>query len=133
MLTSGYGPRWGTWHAGIDLATPGDGGTVVAATSMVIETAGCTGDGYGCSVTGRDPATGYMMRYGHMAKGTIVVSVGQSVAAGAPLGTEGATGQVTGVHLHFEIYSPGSPLNAYHSSGMDIDPMPVLVAKGVQI
>lgn len=134
-FTSEYGPRWGTWHAGIDLSTPGKGtsSTVLAATTMVIETAGCTGDGYGCSVTGRDPSTGYLMRYGHMAKGSITVTVGQTVTAGTPLGTEGATGYVTGVHLHFEIYSPGAPVNAYHSTGMDIDPVPILLAQGVTV
>lgn len=133
ILTSTYGWRWGVWHAGIDLATPGGPGTVLAVTGMVIETAGCSGDGYGCSVTGRDPATGYLMRYGHLATGSITVTVGQAVTAGTPLGTEGATGMVTGVHVHFEVYAPGAPTGAYHSSGMDIDPMPILIAKGVTV
>ena len=39
--------------------------------------------------------------YGHLA--TVNVSVGQTVAAGQALGRVGATGVVTGVHLHLEI------------------------------
>lgn len=135
VLTSGYGPRWGTLHAGIDLATPGKGpgGTVVAATTMTVEWAGCKGDGYGCSITGRDPSTGYMFRYGHLVEGSILVTQGQTVATGTPIGTEGATGQVTGVHLHFEIYLPGAPVGAYASNGKPVDPLPILQTQGVQI
>ncbi|PRZ43959.1 hypothetical protein CLV47_10183 [Antricoccus suffuscus] len=40
---------------------------------------------------------------------------------------------MTGVHLHFEIYSPGSPTNAYASNGTPIDPLPILTSKGVKV
>ncbi len=40
-----------------------------------------------------------------------VVTVGQRVAAGTKLGTEGATGFVTGAHLHFEVIKHGAPIN----------------------
>lgn len=39
-------------------------------------------------------------RYLHNAK--LLVSVGQRVAQGSPLGIQGTTGQSTGIHLHFE-------------------------------
>lgn len=43
--------------------------------------------------------------YGHLA--TVNVSAGQSVTAGQPIGRVGATGVVTGVHLHFELLIGG--------------------------
>lgn len=45
----------------------------------------------------------YVSVYAHMVKDSIQVKVGQRVAAGTVLGKMGATGDVTGKHLHFEI------------------------------
>ena len=136
VLTSAYRTSDRPSHAGLDLATPRSQppGTEVAVTSMKIMWAGCRGDGYGCSVvaTATD-GTGYGFRYGHMAEGTIRVSVGQTVAAGTPLGVMGNTGDSRGAHLHFEIYRPGFPPNPYASSGFDIDPRPVLAERGVTL
>lgn len=42
--------------------------------------------------------------YAHLVEGSIAVKVGDSVRAGVPLGKMGATGDVTGKHLHFEIF-----------------------------
>lgn len=44
----------------------------------------------------------YMSDYGHMS--SFVVSAGQTVQQGQLLGYSGATGNVTGCHLHFEIW-----------------------------
>ncbi|PRZ34806.1 murein DD-endopeptidase MepM/ murein hydrolase activator NlpD [Antricoccus suffuscus] len=134
VLTSPYGPRWGVLHAGIDLSTPGHAGTEVAITAMTITWAGCKSDGYGCSVVGvANDGSGYMFRYGHMAEGTVAVATGQQVGAGTALGTEGATGDVTGRHLHLEIYNAGVPQNGYASSGFSTDPIPILIAHGVSV
>jgi murein DD-endopeptidase MepM/ murein hydrolase activator NlpD len=46
----------------------------------------------------------YISVYAHLVEGSIAVKVGDSVRAGVPLGKMGATGDVTGKHLHFEIY-----------------------------
>lgn len=132
ILTSTYGPRWGDFHAGLDLATSGGPGTVVAAADMQVTYAACGDDGYGCAVVGIAP-DGLQFRYGHMARGSLQVEVGQSVAVGTPLGTEGDTGYVTGVHLHFEVYAAGAPANAYASSGKSMDPLPILQEKGIQV
>lgn len=43
--------------------------------------------------------------YSHIKKGTIAVSVGQSVSVGSKLGTMGNTGDSDGVHLHLEFIS----------------------------
>jgi LysM repeat protein len=46
----------------------------------------------------------YISVYAHMVEGTIKVKVGDKVEAGTVLGKMGATGDVTGKHLHWEIY-----------------------------
>ncbi|HEU4735614.1 MAG TPA: M23 family metallopeptidase [Solirubrobacterales bacterium] len=51
------------------------------------------------------------------------VLVGQSVAAGTPLGFVGDTGNASGCHLHFEVWE-----GAYYGGGAPIDPMPFLTA-----
>lgn len=136
VMTSPYGPRGGVLHAGVDLATPSGqpAGTEFAVTSMTITSAGCESDGYGCSVVGEaTDGSGYMFRYGHMVDGSIKVANGQTVAMGTALGTMGQTGDAQGAHLHFEIYKPGHPPNAYASSGFTTDPVPILVAHGVSV
>jgi murein DD-endopeptidase MepM/ murein hydrolase activator NlpD len=53
------------------------------------------------------------------------VTPGQRVAVGQPIGTVGATGNVTGAHLHLEIRPTGE-------HGDPVDPYAVLVAHGLQ-
>ena len=42
---------------------------------------------------------------------SMVVSTGQAVQQGQLIGYEGDTGNVTGPHLHFEVYENGSRVN----------------------
>jgi|CXWL01.1.fsa_nt_gi murein DD-endopeptidase MepM/ murein hydrolase activator NlpD len=49
----------------------------------------------------------YVTRYSHLA--AVRVSVGDRVDKGAVIGTAGATGHTTGVHLHFELWKDGHP------------------------
>ena len=53
-----------------------------------------------------------------------LVSVGQRVAVGQPIGAVGATGNVTGSHLHLEI-------RPYGEHGDPVDPYAVLVSHGL--
>lgn len=101
-MTSGFGPRWGTHHDGVDLAistgTPfyaSDGGTVVRA--------GWYG-GYGQCID-IDHGNGMLTRYGHCSQ--ILVSVGDLVYQGQNIGLVGNTGWSTGPHLHFEVHKDG--------------------------
>ncbi len=129
VCTSPYGQRWGTLHAGIDIA-PASGTPIVAPTDMKIISAGDKGDGYGNSVVARaTDGTNYMFRFGHMLN-TPSVSPGQEVAKGTEIGQVGSTGNSTGPHLHFEIYDPGSPDGAYKSNGTPLDPIPILQQHG---
>lgn len=60
---------------------------------------------------------GYRSRYKHNA--SVQVVVGQEVVEGQQLGIMGATGAVTGKHLHFSIYK----------DGQYIDPVPFITAR----
>ena len=46
----------------------------------------------------------YTSLYAHMEEGSLKVKPGQKIKAGTQLGIMGATGYVTGKHLHFEIW-----------------------------
>lgn len=105
-LTSGFGPRWGRMHEGIDIAG-GSGTPIAAAAAGTVILAGWNG-GYGNMVV-VDHGGGISTGYAHMS--SIAVSVGQSVGQGTVVGGMGTTGSSTGVHLHFEVRVNGSATN----------------------
>ena len=55
-----------------------------------------------------DHGNGIYTRYLHLKSGSRTVKVGQTVKKGQVLGYMGATGNVTGAHLHFDININGS-------------------------
>src|SRR5699024_6190729 len=102
-VTSEFGSRWGGFHAGIDIA--GGGPTYAARGGQVVKPGwligpGRTGIGMPLSQGG-----GTFTYYGHNPPGGVRVQPGQLVRAGQRIGSQGATGNVTGTHLHFE-YQP---------------------------
>lgn len=99
-ITSGFGPRWGTIHQGIDIANGSYGSTIVASDGGVVTCASNTNNGYGIHVI-IDHGNGYQTLYGHASQ--VFVSVGEQVAQGEPIAAIGNTGNSTGPHLHFEI------------------------------
>lgn len=109
-ITSEYGRRApipgvtsGTFHAGIDIANK-TGTPIYAAYAGTVVAAGwATEPGRsGDRVRIKNP-DGEQQYYGHVSK--IHVKVGQKVAAGQHIADMGATGNVTGPHLHFETWS----------------------------
>jgi murein DD-endopeptidase MepM/ murein hydrolase activator NlpD len=120
-LTSGFGARWGTLHAGIDLAAPMRTPEYAAMDGVVLE-AGPAG-GFGLVVYIQHE-NGDVTVYGHMDE--ILVTAGQVVQAGDTIALLGNTGQSTGPHLHFEVHQGGI-------DGTKVDPLPWLRAGGVEI
>lgn len=105
-ISSGFGYRWGSLHAGIDIAGASNK-SIMAADAGVVESAGWNG-GYGnCIII--DHRNGYKTLYGHLS--SIKVSEGQKVGKGQVIGVMGSTGHSTGVHLHFEVIKNGTKVN----------------------
>ena len=109
-VTSPYGPRWGTFHKGIDIGA-GMGTPIAAAGSGTIFYSGQM-DGYG-NVILLDHGNGIVTLYAHQSQ--LIATKGQYVNAGATIGLVGSTGNSTGPHLHFEVRTG--------SNGMAVDPM----------
>ncbi|MEV7502128.1 LysM peptidoglycan-binding domain-containing M23 family metallopeptidase [Streptomyces sp. NPDC093018] len=124
-IGTGYrvaGPYWSKgYHTGVDFLVP-TGTAVHAAEAGEVVAAGWGGS-YGYQVVIRH-ADGHYTQYGHLS--AISVRVGQRVAAGGRIARSGATGNVTGPHLHFEVRTGPD-------FGSDIDPLAYLRAHGVRI
>jgi len=105
-VTSYYGPRWGGFHSGIDIASS-RGTPVYAADSGVVTYSGYRGN-YGRLVI-IDHGNGYTTYYAHNSSNN--VSTGQRVSQGQTIAYMGNTGNASGSHLHFEIRRNGSTLN----------------------
>lgn len=124
-LTSAYG--WRTlngvtaWHAGWDVGNPTGTGIYAAAAGTVVRrqwdaVPGRTGMGLVIS-----HGSGVYTYYGHLSQWR--VANGASVGAGQRIADMGATGNVTGPHLHFEVHQG--------SIGADINPRTWLTNRGV--
>jgi murein DD-endopeptidase MepM/ murein hydrolase activator NlpD len=106
-ISSQMGYRWGKLHKGIDIAGPSSY-TIKAADNGIVISAGWDGSGYGNKIV-IDHQNGFRTVYGHLSE--ITVNVGQTVSKGSAIGVMGATGDATGVHLHFEVYKNGGLKN----------------------
>ncbi len=115
--TSGFGPRWGRMHEGVDMAGPI--GTPVHSTAEGVVTFAGWSSGYGRLIK-IEHANGIETRYGHL--NAIRVEVGERVSRGERIGDMGNSGRSTGPHLHYEIRVGGEPLNPmiYIGAGNDV-------------
>ncbi len=98
-------------------------GTSVKAVEAGEVLAAGWGGSYGYQVEIRH-ADGRYSQYAHLS--AISVRIGQQVGTGQRIGRSGATGNVTGPHLHFEVRTGPA-------FGSDIDPLAYLRAGGVTI
>lgn len=131
-ITSPFGPRnlVGTnFHYGTDFAGGQD--YIVAPTDMKITLAEDGHYAYGTWIIAEqidDPK--YVIEFHHFVNGSLKVKAGQKVAAGTPLALQGATGNVTGRHLHYQMAKPGTdPKKATMYEA--VDPVPILQKAGV--
>jgi murein DD-endopeptidase MepM/ murein hydrolase activator NlpD len=95
-----------TFHTGVDLIAP-PGTPVMAAAGGVVSTVAFVPE-YG-NIVDVDHDNGLTSRYAHLSKS--LVKVGDVVMKGQTIAQVGATGRVTGPHLHFEVREKGIPLN----------------------
>ncbi|QMU76166.1 peptidoglycan DD-metalloendopeptidase family protein [Streptacidiphilus sp. PB12-B1b] len=115
------GPWIAGHHTGVDLAVPvGTPVHAVAAGTVVFARWG--GD-YGNLVKIRHADGDYSL-YAHLS--VFDVRLGDTVAAGTTIGRSGATGNVTGPHLHFEI-------DTTDRYGSDVNPVGWLAEHGVTL
>ncbi|MGB7363589.1 MAG: M23 family metallopeptidase, partial [Rhodococcus sp. (in: high G+C Gram-positive bacteria)] len=106
-LTSGFGPRWGTNHNGVDFAGP-IGTPIYAFTDGTVREAGpASGFGNWIILDHQIDGKTYSTVYGHMRGDGVLVSAGQHVTAGQEIGLIGNAGESTGPHLHFEVWDGG--------------------------
>jgi murein DD-endopeptidase MepM/ murein hydrolase activator NlpD len=114
MWSSGY-------HTGVDFVVP-TGTSLKAVGAGTVVSAGW-GGAYGNQVVIKLD-DGYYAQYAHLSQ--LSVSAGQTVTAGQQVGLSGATGNVTGPHLHFEIRTTPD-------YGSDVDPVAFLRSHGVSV
>jgi murein DD-endopeptidase MepM/ murein hydrolase activator NlpD len=122
-ITSTYGEAGSMWssgqHTGLDFAAP-TGTPVKAVHGGTVTAAGWSGS-YGYRIV-LELDDGTEVLYAHLS--SMTASAGQTVTTGETIGRVGATGNVTGPHLHLEVRTAG---------GSGIDPMAWLRDKGLTV
>lgn len=95
-------------HKGVDFAAP-KGTPIMAAGKGVVERASRWST-YGNYVRIRH-SDGYSTAYAHMSRFARGIKKGRHVVQGQIIGYVGATGRVTGAHLHYEVLKKGRRIN----------------------
>lgn len=100
-------------HAGIDIAAP-VGEPILAPAKGKVIFSGNRAGGYGLTVE-LDHGHGYVTRFAHASR--LNVRVGEQVERGQKIAEVGATGLVTGPHLHYEV----------ELNGVAVDPLDFII------
>lgn len=113
-LTSHFGSRMdpfadeGSFHSGLDISAPA--GTAVHAAADGVVKRSEWGGAYGKMVI-VDHGNGYQTWYAHLSRYNVIP--GQEVRRGEVIAYTGATGRVTGAHLHYEVRRQGNPVDPH--------------------
>lgn len=99
-MTSGFGPRFGRMHKGIDLQAKPAVPVYSAGPGRVLEVSNQSGFGYQVLIS---HGNGVYTRYAHLAYFAEGLRAGQKIGFGQPLGMMGRTGNATAIHVHYEI------------------------------
>jgi len=114
QITSPFGPRWGGFHNGIDIAGGYDA-PVRAAAAGVVQVAGkpYLASGDTATVIIISHASNLSTFYGHLDDKLHLPTVrpGDTVTAGQVIGFNGSTGWSTGPHVHFMTIFAGRSVN----------------------
>jgi len=111
VITSYFGPRWGTMHNGLDIGCPTGTPIVACEAGVVIGAAYSSSMGnYVLIDHGNNTTTVYMHN------SSLAVSVGQTVSRAQVIAYAGSTGNSTGPHCHLGLRINGSY----------VDPLPYL-------
>ena len=124
-VSTPYKATSGLWssgsHSGIDFHAASGSSVHAVGRGTVVEAG--WGGAYGNNIVIK-MNDGTYTQYGHLS--SLGVSVGQTVTPGQQIGLSGATGNVTGPHLHFEARTGPD-------YGSDIDPIAYLRGHGVNV
>ncbi|MEU4033701.1 M23 family metallopeptidase [Streptomyces collinus] len=124
-VSTGYQASSSLWssgsHTGIDFHAASGTSVHAVGAGTVVSTG--WGGAYGNQIVIR-MADGMYTQYGHLS--SIGVTAGQKVVPGQQIGLSGATGNVTGPHLHFEARTTPE-------YGSDVDPVAYLRKHGVNV
>jgi peptidoglycan hydrolase CwlO-like protein len=115
VVTSGLGQRWGTFHAGVDIAKGGTVPIVAAANGVVIRSYYSSSYGNVVFISHSIEGQVYTTVYAHMSSRSI--GTGATVSKGQQIGIMGNTGDSQGQHLHFELHR--GPWNAAKSNAIN--------------
>ena len=122
-------------HSGVDLLDTWRDTIYATASGTVVQSG--RNFGYGNCIQ-IDHAYGFKTKYAHLHK--ICVKRGENIIKGQPIGLMGATGAVTGQHLHYEIIYNSRPIDPlpyievkatmYHPVEAQCDDNPLVTADG---
>ena len=111
IITAIYGQKgkyWADGHKGIDFVSKDK--RIFATCDGVVRTVAYDAKGWGQYVSVGD-SQGRRHIFCHLVKGSVNVKKGDKVTRSTVIGTMGATGNVSGVHLHYQLQNGETVIN----------------------